>query len=173
MLRLSGALLSVALFSACAQTGDVQELTPLSPGVLAFHTVGVVVTNDAPEDMDLAASAEAFHKAFVDGFIRARIFANVVDDPALADLVFHCTITHLEDGTHVPPGPWQRHEASITVTVDIADKEKRPFGQLVVTGNSLGMHMNRKGRVWVPADGVRWAMEAATDQIVEYMQSKH
>jgi hypothetical protein len=35
------------------------------------------------------------------------------------------------------------------------------------------MHMNRKGRVWVPADGVRWAMEAATDQIVEYMQTKH
>jgi len=167
------ALLGALLFVGCVHTGDVTEVSPVTAKLGSYHSVSVTASSaDGVKNGD--QNAATLRSAVQDRLKSDHVFADVVDDPAAAELVLACRITRSDEGSQLARGLSVGGDSEVEVNVDLVDKDKKKVGQLSVTGNSKKSSSTRIGGVDTDAiaDTTGRALGAAADQIVGYVKSK-
>ena len=162
------AALFLALAAGCVKKGDVNERTPVAD-LGAYGQTAVAV--EVPDKVkDSAKHQQNLTNALVER-LKKKGFDVVATDAAL--MTVKVKVTDVDEGNALAAG-MGGGDAKVSMSVDLVAKDQKNLGSFDVTGNSKSNAHTSIGGVDTKAieDRASTAMEAAADQIADFLGSK-
>ncbi|HEY8078176.1 MAG TPA: DUF4410 domain-containing protein [Labilithrix sp.] len=164
------AALVLALAAGCVKKGDVTERTPV--GDLGAYGQTAVSVEVPDKVKDSAKHQQNLTNALVER-LKKKGFDVVATDAAT--MIVKVKVMDVDEGSSLAAGMTGGGDAKVAMSVDlVAQKESKSLGSFDVTGNSKSNSHTSIGGVDTKAieDRASTAMEAAADQIADFLASK-
>jgi hypothetical protein len=167
-----GGLMACAL-AACAHTGDVTERTPVTTPLASYGTAQVMVQASDPSAVNSAQHVTLVEQSLISKLRNKGVFQKINEGEGALNV--KVTLVSAGGGSGALQAMNAGGDAKVQLLVDLTDpKDNHSIGQLEVTGNSASNVHTSVGGVDTQAmsDQTPKAIDAATDQLVEYLAKK-
>jgi hypothetical protein len=158
----------------CAHTGDVVERTPVTGPLSSYGTLQVTVMPSDPGAVNASKNADYLRVALVNKLKEAKIFNDVTGPEAQGQLNLKVTMLAADGGSALK-AMTSGSDAKVSLAVDLQQAaDGKSLGQFDVSGNSSSNTRVSVGGVNTDAmsDQTPKALDAAVDQIVQYLSKK-